>query len=412
MPAHRFERGVDPELPRIAIERATRLIVEIAGGTPGPVDRSACCPSTCRNAGAVALRRARLARVLGMQRRRCRGRTHPARARPGRWTRPPTAGSVTPPTRRFDIAIEEDLIEEIARIHGYDAHPDARCRPAPRAWPRRAKRASTSRRCAASWPRAITSKRSTTPSSTPTLLQRWQRDRRRGGAGQSAERRTRRDAHALLPGLVAALGAQRRAPAAARAPVRARPACSAKRRRRGADRDPAHRGGGLRRRARPSSGAAGRAPVDFHDLKGDLESLAAAVRCRSSNSARRAPPAATPAARPTSTGRRRERGRIGWIGQLHPRLQRALDLDVDVVAFELDLAPLLRRALPRASDAVAVPVRPPGPRVRRPRRRALGRRCRRTVQAAAGAVAAGSGAVRPLRRARASKPDSRVSLWA
>jgi phenylalanyl-tRNA synthetase beta chain len=39
---------------------------------------------------------------------------------------------------------------------------------------------------------------------------------------------------------------------------------------------------------------------------------------------------------------------IGWIGQLHPRLQRALDLDADVVAFELDLVPLLARAVPKA----------------------------------------------------------------
>ena len=40
---------------------------------------------------------------------------------------------------------------------------------------------------------------------------------------------------------------------------------------------------------------------------------------------------------------------LGWIGQLHPRLQKALDLDVDVVAFELDLEPLLARPLPRAA---------------------------------------------------------------
>ena len=40
--------------------------------------------------------------------------------------------------------------------------------------------------------------------------------------------------------------------------------------------------------------------------------------------------------------------KLGWIGQLHPRLQRLLDLDADVVAFELDLVPLLARAIPRA----------------------------------------------------------------
>ena len=44
----------------------------------------------------------------------------------------------------------------------------------------------------------------------------------------------------------------------------------------------------------------------------------------------------------------RDGARLGWIGQLHPRLQQALDLDIDVVAFELDLEPLLLRRLPRA----------------------------------------------------------------
>ena len=46
---------------------------------------------------------------------------------------------------------------------------------------------------------------------------------------------------------------------------------------------------------------------------------------------------------------------MGWIGQLHPALQRALELDVDVVAFELDLAPLLARPLPRASGLSRYP---------------------------------------------------------
>src|SRR5699024_2616855 len=63
--SHRFERGVDPELPRVALERASELLLAIAGGKAGPV-----CAG--EDAGAlperatVTLRRARLARVLGM----------------------------------------------------------------------------------------------------------------------------------------------------------------------------------------------------------------------------------------------------------------------------------------------------------------------------------------------------------
>ena len=47
--------------------------------------------------------------------------------------------------------------------------------------------------------------------------------------------------------------------------------------------------------------------------------------------------------------------KLGWIGQLHPRLQRALALDTDVVAFELDLAPLLARPLPKATGQSRYP---------------------------------------------------------
>ncbi|MGH8031692.1 MAG: phenylalanine--tRNA ligase subunit beta, partial [Luteimonas sp.] len=118
---HRFERGVDPALPRTAIEVATRLIVEIAGGAPGPVVEAE-LREHLPQPQPIALRRARLARVLGLS---------IADAEVGRILRAlglhvddgADGWRVTPPTRRFDLAIEEDLIEEIARIHGYDAIP-------------------------------------------------------------------------------------------------------------------------------------------------------------------------------------------------------------------------------------------------------------------------------------------------
>src|SRR5690606_13605601 len=62
---HRFERGVDPELPRIAIEYATRLLLDIAGGTPGAVIEASDAGALPRPA-TIRLRRARLARVLGV----------------------------------------------------------------------------------------------------------------------------------------------------------------------------------------------------------------------------------------------------------------------------------------------------------------------------------------------------------
>ncbi|HEX5757255.1 MAG TPA: phenylalanine--tRNA ligase subunit beta, partial [Arenimonas sp.] len=119
--SHRFERGVDPELPRQALERATALVLQIMGGKAGPVSE-AVLPEHLPKASAVRLRRARLARVLGLtvvdteveRILRALGMTVTSDAE---------GWQVTPPSRRFDIAIEEDLIEEIARIHGYEAIP-------------------------------------------------------------------------------------------------------------------------------------------------------------------------------------------------------------------------------------------------------------------------------------------------
>ena len=85
--------------------------------------------------------------------------------------------------------------------------------------------------------------------------------------------------------------------------------------------------------------------LDFHDLKGDLEALAAQAGATLAFQ-----PSAPPHAHPGRSAEvLRDGVRIGWIGQLHPRLQQAQGLDVDVLAFELDLVPLLARPLPRAA---------------------------------------------------------------
>ncbi|HEY6985835.1 MAG TPA: phenylalanine--tRNA ligase subunit beta, partial [Rhodanobacteraceae bacterium] len=119
--AHRFERGVDPELPRRAIERATALLVEITGGKAGPVVEAVRANDLPRR-DPVALRRARLARVLDLvvddaeveRILNALGMTLERTAEGWR---------ATPPSWRFDIAIEEDLIEEVVRVHGYDHVP-------------------------------------------------------------------------------------------------------------------------------------------------------------------------------------------------------------------------------------------------------------------------------------------------
>jgi phenylalanyl-tRNA synthetase beta chain len=118
--AQRFERGVDPTLPAVAIERATALLVGIVGGEPGPVQVTR---AAARAAGAqdwVSLRRTRLARLLGV--------SVPddavqavLSAVSGRVETTADGWRVLKPPHRFDIRIEEDLIEEVARLRGFDS---------------------------------------------------------------------------------------------------------------------------------------------------------------------------------------------------------------------------------------------------------------------------------------------------
>jgi phenylalanyl-tRNA synthetase beta chain len=121
--SHRFERGVDPAGQELAVERATQLLIEIAGGEPGPLLVAENTDHIPVNR-AVRLRPGRLNKVIGCEIPR------------------PTVDNilhrlgmqvekdgddwiVTAPSARFDIEIEEDLIEEVARIYGYNEIPEA-----------------------------------------------------------------------------------------------------------------------------------------------------------------------------------------------------------------------------------------------------------------------------------------------
>src|SRR5690606_1180619 len=113
--------GVDFELPRIAMERATRLILDLCGGQAGPVVE-VCSESHLPVRDAVQLRLGRARRVLGVDLSddamvALLERAQLKVARDGDLL------SVTPPSWRFDIGIEPDLIEEIVRLHGYDRIP-------------------------------------------------------------------------------------------------------------------------------------------------------------------------------------------------------------------------------------------------------------------------------------------------
>jgi phenylalanyl-tRNA synthetase beta chain len=345
--SHRFERGVDPELPAQAIEVATRLIVELAGGVPGPVAGAELAEHLSAPA-AIHLRRARIARLLGIEiadsevERILRALGMQAAALPDGW-------SVVAPRRRFDIAIEEDLIEELARIHGYDRIPTTLPAGATRA------AAPTEMQLEASTVRRQLAARDYLETVNyafvdAALLAQWGVS---GGAVPlanplSAElgvMRTR-----LLPGLVSAL--QRNA---ARQVERVRlfelGNMFESRGNGEAPLEVLRVAAAICGNAKAEQWGEPARKADFHDLKGDLDSLAAAAgawleyrpsQCGFGHPGR-------------SADIYRNGQAIGWIGQLHPRLQRSLDLDAEVIAFEVDLGPLTERALPRAAELSRFP---------------------------------------------------------
>lgn len=117
--SHRFERGVDIDLQQPAIERASELILQIAGGQAGAltqVKEEKFCPQP----RTINLRYPRIKRLLGVT--LDKNEVADILTRLGMQVSEPKneVWQVQVPTRRFDISIEEDLIEELARIHGYD----------------------------------------------------------------------------------------------------------------------------------------------------------------------------------------------------------------------------------------------------------------------------------------------------
>lgn len=121
--SHRFERGVDFALQERAIERATQLIVEITGGSVGPITEVS-SKENLPQRSPVKLRCQRIEKVLGIKMADAdviaifAGLGMLVESEEDGW-------KVTPPGFRFDIAIEADLLEEIGRIYGYNNLPNS-----------------------------------------------------------------------------------------------------------------------------------------------------------------------------------------------------------------------------------------------------------------------------------------------
>jgi phenylalanyl-tRNA synthetase beta chain len=339
--SHRFERGVDFGNNVIGIERATRLILDICGGEPGPtVDLVRRLPRR----KPVRMRVGRAQRVIGMPvAEKEMAQVFARLGLPFRRAR--AAFTVTPPSYRFDLEIEEDLIEEVARLHGFERIPAVPPRaPAAMAAKPEARRSlhALRERLAASDFQEVVNFSFVEPA--------WEADFGGGPepirllnpiASQQSVMRT-----SLLGGLIANVryNAARRLPR-----IRA---CEIGR---VFLRDPTLRDGplevgGVRQPMRIAAAASGPAweeqwgvptrPVDLFDLKADLEVLAAPRRLRFER-------AAHPAFHPGRSAQVLMAGEpIGWLGELHPQWLQKYELSQGVTLFEVDAAALQQIPLP------------------------------------------------------------------
>jgi phenylalanyl-tRNA synthetase beta chain len=346
--SHRFERGVDPELPRRALERATELLLSIAGGNAGPVlvaENLADLPAPA----AVKLRRARLKRVLGVDvadaevARIFTALGMQVESHADGW-------QITAPSSRFDIEREEDLIEEVARIFGYDNIPTLTPTGAltltiePEA--RINELALREQLAARGYYEAVN-----LSFVAADLLTRWNFiDRLVPLANPlSADLAVMRPS--LLPGLIEALRHNR-----ARQQERVRLFEVA---RVFAAGDPPVETPSLAIVASGNAhaeqwGEPSRA-LDFHDLKGDFDAMIAwgGEPQRWSVHSDGLPGWLHP-----GRGARvaRDGETVGYLGALHPQLAKALDLGADVHVLELALEPLLARRLPKAQAVPRFPM--------------------------------------------------------
>ncbi|GAB4127476.1 MAG: phenylalanine--tRNA ligase subunit beta [Sideroxydans sp.] len=339
--SYRFERGVDFAATRQALDRATQLILDICGGAAGPVNE---VQGKLPQRLPVRLRLARLTRVLGI--------SLDADQVGGIFTRLGMTFSragddffVTPPSYRFDLAIEEDLIEEVARVYGYDNIQPAQVHGVMRmlAQPAHQRPAMVVRQAMtrrdyqevitysfveAEWERTLCG------NDTPLLL-------KNPIASQMSAMRS-----SLLGGLLNTLRGN-----LARKQARVRlfeiGGCFARSAAGYTQTD--YLSALAYGDALPEQWGSAARPCDFYDAKGDLEALFHPRKLEFEA-------VSHPACHPGRTARVWWQGRpIGWIGELHPRWQQAFDLPQAPLWFEVELSALLADALPQLQRVSRLP---------------------------------------------------------
>ncbi|UHD16000.1 phenylalanine--tRNA ligase subunit beta [Thiocapsa bogorovii] len=345
--SHRFERGVDPQLQVRAIERATRLLIAIVGGEPGPVIE-AVSQTELPEPRMLTLRRSRVAQVLGL--------ALPDDTILDILTRldlntEATAEGwlVTPPSARFDLVQEVDLIADIGRIYGYDRIPVSHASSASvtGATPEtdfdldRARLALVDR----GFHEVITY--SFVSPEIQALVDPKQEVLRLANP-LSAELSTMRTS--LWPGLIQTARYNQ-----ARQQERVRIFESGLRFRVGADDLTQTQGlaGLITGSPDPEQWGLPSRAADFFDLKADVEAL---LSLTGAPGRFNFVPGTHPALHPGQTARVVCDGRgIGLLGMLHPSLAAQLDIMGDAYLFELDVAPLSVGALPKHASISRFP---------------------------------------------------------
>jgi phenylalanyl-tRNA synthetase beta chain len=346
--SHRFERGVDPGLQTRAIERATRLLRDIVGGDPGPVVE-AIAETHLPRREPVMLREARVEQVLGL--RLPTETIADILERLGMALERTTEGwRVTPPSARFDLVHEVDLIADIGRIHSYDnipishANSDAVTRSAPETAfdLDRARFALVDR----GYTEVITY------SFVSPEVQALVDPETEGLAltnplsAELSVMRTR-----LWPGLIQAARYNQ-----ARQQERIRFFESGLRFRPGSDglaQQPVI-SGLMTGPVYPEQWGQRARDADFFDLKSDVEALLALTGAEERFSFA---PGSHPALHPGQTACVECLGApVGLIGMLHPALTSKLDLGGDVFLFELELDPLATGSMPKFAPISRFPA--------------------------------------------------------
>ncbi len=336
--AQRFERGVDPRLQDKALERATRLLTDIAGGRPGPTVVTE-VPEHLPRRPSVKVEPDKIARVLGIEIPRMEidailRRLGMQAAAIG------DILSIIPPSYRFDILIAEDIIEEVARIYGYDriGAADAIMPQVPQ---QAGEQAVSRRRVMTLLADRGYQEAITYSFVDPAMARLFEPAAEHLALANPISADMGLMRRSLWPGLVAALcgNARRQQDRVRLFEVGTRFVVE---------------GGQLEERmalaglawgsALPEQWGSVRREADFHDVKGDLEAVFAQTGRQASIRYR----AAQRSCLHPGRSARIEDGSttLGWIGEMHPALCRELDLKQAPVLFEIDLSSSLAMHIP------------------------------------------------------------------